>query len=83
MWDIEQWLTPHVHKLRGYATGQFGDGMHEFLIRKDSEGVVRVIFRKSAQASRWLPEGPGYELFKSAPVGTPPLAARKLDREWE
>eukprot|EP00965_Chrysotila_dentata_P177202 5852499-Pleurochrysis_carterae.AAC.2 len=83
IWDIKSWLEPHVHELRGYATSQFGDGMHEFLIRKDSKGVVRVMLRKTSQASTWLPEGEGYELFKSAPSGSPPFAARKLDRDWE
>eukprot|EP00965_Chrysotila_dentata_P115154 3807121-Pleurochrysis_carterae.AAC.1 len=57
--------------------------MHEVLIRKDSEGIVRVIFRKTSQATTWLPEGDGYELFRSAPVASPPLAPRKLDRDWE
>eukprot|EP00965_Chrysotila_dentata_P246062 6206933-Pleurochrysis_carterae.AAC.2 len=57
--------------------------MHEFLIRKDDKGVVRILFRKSSQASTWIPEGLGYEVFKSIPEGLPPLAALKPDQSWE
>eukprot|EP00965_Chrysotila_dentata_P084555 2791182-Pleurochrysis_carterae.AAC.1 len=45
VWDFSAWLLPHTHTLRGYSTGQFGDGMHEFLIRKDAEGIVRLYLR--------------------------------------
>lgn len=54
--------------------GHFGSGMHEVLCRKDMEGQVRVYFRKSSQASNWLPEGDGMLVFKSIPEGQPPIA---------
>eukprot|EP00965_Chrysotila_dentata_P027264 905644-Pleurochrysis_carterae.AAC.1 len=57
--------------------------MHEFILRKDAAGVVRIYFRKSSQASTWLPEGVGYEVFKSQPESAPPLAALKPDEKWE
>eukprot|EP00965_Chrysotila_dentata_P082651 2727291-Pleurochrysis_carterae.AAC.1 len=58
LWDFKAWLEPHMNTFRGYATSQFGDGMHEFLMRKDESGVVRIYLRKSSQASTWVPEGP-------------------------
>eukprot|EP00965_Chrysotila_dentata_P117895 3896099-Pleurochrysis_carterae.AAC.1 len=57
--------------------------MHEFLLRKDAAGVVRIYFRKSSRASTWLPEGLGVQVFKSAPEGQPPFVAFKTDQEWE
>eukprot|EP00965_Chrysotila_dentata_P027467 911965-Pleurochrysis_carterae.AAC.1 len=57
--------------------------MHEFLIRKDAEGVVRIFFRKSSQASTWISEGPGYKVFKTIPPDLPALAAIKPDQSWE
>eukprot|EP00965_Chrysotila_dentata_P107067 3538014-Pleurochrysis_carterae.AAC.1 len=58
--------------------------MHEFLLRKDDAGVVRLHVRKSAQASSWLPEGPGYEIFASNPgPGPPPFAPLKEDVKWQ
>eukprot|EP00965_Chrysotila_dentata_P171476 5659100-Pleurochrysis_carterae.AAC.1 len=57
--------------------------MHEFLLRKDRNNVVRTFFRKSSQSSTWLPEGEGYEAFKSLPTGTPELAAFRKDVSWE
>eukprot|EP00965_Chrysotila_dentata_P101662 3356458-Pleurochrysis_carterae.AAC.1 len=39
LWDFKGWLVPHMHDLRGFAKGQFGDGMHEFVLRKDGNGV--------------------------------------------
>lgn len=84
LWDWDNFFKPHVDKkLKGFATGQFGSGMHEVLIRKDHEGVVRVWFRASSQASNWLPEGQGYSVFKSVPVGQPPIARGKHDYEWK
>eukprot|EP00965_Chrysotila_dentata_P112354 3714121-Pleurochrysis_carterae.AAC.1 len=83
LWDFKVWLEPHVNNFGGFATGQFGDGMHEFLIRKDGEGVVRIFFRKSSQSSTWIPEGMGYEVFKSIPEDLPPPAAIKPDQSWE
>eukprot|EP00965_Chrysotila_dentata_P036719 1222370-Pleurochrysis_carterae.AAC.1 len=83
LWDFKSWLEPHLHPLRGFATGQFGDGMHEFMLRKDSSGVVRIHFRKSSQSSTWVPEGLGYEVFKSAPAAHPTLAPLKPESKWE
>eukprot|EP00965_Chrysotila_dentata_P041984 1393021-Pleurochrysis_carterae.AAC.1 len=58
--------------------------MHEFLLSKDAEGVVRLHLHKSSQASTWIPEGPGYEVFASDPgSGPPPLAAFKEDQQWQ
>eukprot|EP00965_Chrysotila_dentata_P109675 3624590-Pleurochrysis_carterae.AAC.1 len=56
--------------------------MHEFYVRKDAEGVVRLWLRKSSQATHFFPEGPGYRIFNSAPTGTPPLASAKSDQRW-
>eukprot|EP00965_Chrysotila_dentata_P132992 4397644-Pleurochrysis_carterae.AAC.1 len=83
VWDFKEWLEPHLHPIRGFATGQFGDGMHEFILRKDSAGIVRVYFRKSSQASTWQPEGLGYEVFKSQQNVVPPLASLKPDDKWK
>eukprot|EP00965_Chrysotila_dentata_P179565 5929025-Pleurochrysis_carterae.AAC.1 len=44
VWDFKSWFAPHVTQFGGFATGQFGDGMHEFLVRKDRAGVVRIHF---------------------------------------
>eukprot|EP00965_Chrysotila_dentata_P000362 12326-Pleurochrysis_carterae.AAC.1 len=38
VWDFKEWLEPHMHPIRGFATSQFGDGMHEFILRKDGQG---------------------------------------------
>eukprot|EP00965_Chrysotila_dentata_P007991 260602-Pleurochrysis_carterae.AAC.1 len=57
--------------------------MHEFILRKDAPGVVRMYFRKSSQASTWLPEGLGYEIFKSTPDPALPLAGLKPDDKWD
>eukprot|EP00965_Chrysotila_dentata_P181657 5997071-Pleurochrysis_carterae.AAC.1 len=84
LWDFTAWLEPHMYELRGFATGQFGDGMHEFLLSKDAQGIVRLHLRKSSQAYTWIFEGPGYEVFSSDPgPGPPPLAAFKEDRQWQ
>lgn len=83
VWDFERFFEPHIHeKFGGFATGQFGSGMHEIRCRKDKEGNVRVWFRKSSQASNWLPEDGGYEMFKSVPEGPPPVAKAKPDKRW-
>eukprot|EP00965_Chrysotila_dentata_P100671 3326508-Pleurochrysis_carterae.AAC.1 len=83
VWDFKEWLEPNMHPIRGFATSQFGDGMHEFILRKDAEGAVRVHFRKSSQASTWLPKGPGYAIFKLQPDVEPPLAKLKPDNKWD
>ena len=84
LWNWKEFFAPHMNgSLGGFATSQFGSGMHEFYVRKDSEGVVRLWARKSSQASGWIPEGPGMEVFKSRPAGEPPLADFvKTQSEW-
>lgn len=43
LWDWVDFFKPHVHdRFGGFATGQFGSGMHEVLLRKNREGKVRV-----------------------------------------
>jgi hypothetical protein len=82
LWDWKEFFKPHVQRMGGFCTGQYGSGMHEFYARKDAHGAVRVWFRASSQASSWLPEGPGYLVFESVPVGLPLLAHAKADEEW-
>eukprot|EP00965_Chrysotila_dentata_P258612 6213286-Pleurochrysis_carterae.AAC.4 len=83
LWDFTAWLEPHMCELRGFANGQFGDGIHEFLLSKDAQGIVRLYLRKSSQASTQIPEGCGYKVFSSDPgPGPPALAAFKEDRQW-
>lgn len=84
-WDWSSYFAPHVHeRFGGFATGQYGSGMHEFRARKDGAGVIRMWVRKSSQASSWLPEGPGYPVFAQVPTGEPPLAkAAKTESEWK
>ena len=57
LWDWKLAFKPHLDRIEGFCTGQYGAGMHECYIRKDAEGVVRVWMRKSSKASGWLPEG--------------------------
>ena len=38
--------------------------------------------RKSSVASTWLPEGEGYEVFKTTPSGEPGLANAHKDQSW-
>lgn len=85
LWDISGLLRPHMHDLGGYCSSQHGDGMHEFRLKKDQAGTVRLHMRKSSKASGWIPEGPGYEVFKTTP---PPIssispAPFKADAKWE
>lgn len=83
LWDFDAYLSPHVNKkFGGFATGQFGSGMHEIRCRKDKHGVVRVLFRQSSQASTWLPAGAGYPVFDSTPEGEPPIAPGHADSRW-
>lgn len=84
LWDWEGFFKPHVcQKLRGFATSQYGTGMHEVSIRKDCNGEVRVWFRASSKASNWLPEGEGYRIFNTIPVGQPAIARGRADHEWK
>eukprot|EP00965_Chrysotila_dentata_P023174 768301-Pleurochrysis_carterae.AAC.6 len=82
-WNFKDWLGLHLHTIRGYATSQYGDGMHEFLFCKDSNGEVRVLSRKSSQASQWAPEGDGYKIFKNTPPSSPEFAPFKSDAQRE
>ena len=66
----------------GFATGQFGSGMHELVLRKDKFGEVRCHMRKSSASSSWLPEGEGYPVFKTIPTGHPILAEGKACHKW-
>tara|TARA_B110001452_G_scaffold119226_1_gene98931 strand:- start:231 stop:2348 length:2118 start_codon:yes stop_codon:yes gene_type:complete len=84
LWDWKSFFAPHVHeRFTGFATSQFGSGMHEFVLRKDRNGDVRLRLRKSSHASSWLPEGEGYLVFKSMPQGAPKLAKAKDDAAWK
>ena len=62
LWDWVTAFKPHIDRIAGFCTGQYGAGMHEAYMRKDSEGVVRMWMRKSSKASGWLPEGPGFQV---------------------
>lgn len=113
LWNFDDFVSEHMHGTGGFATSQFGEGMHEFRIKKDREGVVRLHMRQSSQASgyvqehahfwsepyrsiyvphacprlccyRWLPEGPGYVVFKTIPEMREPKRAKfKKDDEWK
>lgn len=83
LWDFKQYFEPHIHEeFSGFATGQFGSGMHEIRCRKDKEGNVRVWFRKSSKSSTWFPEDGGYLMFKTVPEGPPPIAMARKDNQW-
>lgn len=70
LWDWKAYFAPHVcERLGGFCTSQHGQGMHEFQVRKDHAGIVRLCVRKSSQASGWFPEGPGYQVFDTIPEG--------------
>lgn len=82
LWDWKAFFAPHVHeRFTGFGTGQFGSGMHEFVLRKDRFGEVCFWHRKSSQAI-WLPEGNGMPVFKTRPTGIPSLASAKADHQW-
>ncbi|KAL3910478.1 MAG: hypothetical protein SGPRY_009042 [Prymnesium sp.] len=51
LWDFSALVSPLMHDIGGYATSQFGEGMHEFRLKKDHEGVVRLHMRQSSKAS--------------------------------
>ena len=83
VWDWGNFFAPHVHqRLGGFATGQYGSGMHEIRCRKDKDGVVRVWLRKSSKASNWLPEEGGIPVFKSTPNGQPKVKEASSDVSW-
>ena len=82
LWDWKEFFKDHVHsRFGGFGTGQYGSGMHEFVLRKDAAGEVRMWVRTSSQASGWLPDGEGYLVFNSIPKGPPPLAP--VDKKWK
>eukprot|EP00965_Chrysotila_dentata_P219560 6191214-Pleurochrysis_carterae.AAC.1 len=82
IWDWTAFFDGHYNKLGGFATSQFGSGMHDFYVRKDAAGDVRLWLRQSSQTTTYFPEGPGYNIFKSSPSGSPPLAKAKPDQRW-
>ena len=83
VWGWTEFLEQFMHeKFAGFDTSQYGPGMHEFMIRKDVHGVVRLWVRASSQSSDWLPEGEGMPIFKSEPIGHPELRDAKPDSRW-
>ena len=40
LWNWTSVFKPHITRVTGFCTGQFGAGMHECYIRKDSEGFT-------------------------------------------
>ena len=86
VWDFKTQMSEFMNPLGGFATTQHSSGMHEFRISRDAEGVVRLHCRQSSQASGWLPEGPGYKLFKDGILPAvwpePPIAPMKPDTSW-
>ena len=84
LWNWTDYFAPHIHhKFGGFGTGQYGSGMHEFVCRKDKDGDVRLLYRPSAAASTWLPQGEGLLVFKSIPQGQPPLKEAHKDSAWK
>ena len=84
LWDWKAYFEPHVHeRFSGFATSQYGSGMHEFLLRKGRDGCARLYVRKSSQASTWLPEGEGFPIFKTIPTGAPELATPHSEQSWK
>lgn len=70
LWDWKAYFENNVtERIGGFCTGQYGSGMHEFYLRKDATGDVRLWLRKSSQASSWVPEGEGYKVFETVPTG--------------
>ncbi|KAL3909223.1 MAG: hypothetical protein SGPRY_009505 [Prymnesium sp.] len=84
LWDFDALLKQRMHKLGGYARTQQSSGMHEFHIRADSSGVVRLHARQSSQSSTWLPEVEGEPLFKEVPSRDipPPMAQVNKGTTW-
>eukprot|EP00965_Chrysotila_dentata_P106221 3507823-Pleurochrysis_carterae.AAC.1 len=82
LWNWSAFFEPHAEKLSGFATNQFGSGMHDFIARKDEAGDVRLWLRRSSRSSTFFPEGPGYKVFSTPPTGIPPLAPAKPDCRW-
>ena len=83
VFDFTRWLLPFMRSFGGFATCKLHEGMHEVEFYKDSDGVVRALFRRHCLSSTYIPEGKGYPVFESDPVGTPSLAPLKKDSEWK
>lgn len=83
LWDWKAFFQDAIHEeFSGFATGQYGSGMHEIRCRKDHNGDVRVWFRKSSRSSTWFPDEGGYLMFKHVPEGPPAIAMGHPDRKW-
>ena len=41
LWDWKAAFKPHMDRIAGFCTGQYGAGMHECYMRKDSDGRIR------------------------------------------
>ena len=81
--DWKAFFEPYVtQRFGGFATGQYGSGMHEFVLRKNRHGKACLWLRKSSRASGWLPEGEGYQVFKQTPAGLPGLAKAHENSKW-
>ena len=76
------WLAPFTRDFGGFATTKLSEGMHEIEFYKDSEGVVRALFRRHCLSSTWFPEGAGYPVFTKTPKGAPTLCDLKSDDSW-
>ena len=49
LWNWKAFFAPHVHeRFGGFGTGQFGSGMHEFVLRKGRDGQVQLCARVCA-----------------------------------
>lgn len=76
LWDFDSLMQEHMHSLGGFARTQQSSGMHEFHVKRDRAGNVRLRARQSSQSSSWFPEGEGELVFKSLPSREepPPMA---------
>ena len=83
LFDFSNWLLPQTRSFGGFATCKLHEGMHEVEFYKDSDGVVRALFRRHCLSSTYFPEGKGYPVFEHALEGAPALAKLKTDSEWK
>lgn len=42
LWDWKAAFAPHMERIAGFCTGQYGAGMHECYVRKDDEGHASI-----------------------------------------
>ena len=82
LWDWNNFFKPHVERMAGFCTSQYGSGMHECYVRKDRNGDVRCWLRKSSKSSTWFPEGEGYMVFLTPPDEKPGIAKAHSDSSW-